>query len=303
MFPLRFSFILRVGCVQFIPTFYNSFAVKKTTLFLLLLIITAITLLTGCGDKSKRLSLSGSSTVAPLAAEIARLYEKQQPDLRVDVQTGGSSRGVTDAIEGRVDIGMASRALKAEEIEKLEAVTIANDGIACIVHADNPLRDLSEKQIRAIFTGQYKNWAELDAGKEKIVVVTKAEGRSTLELFCHHFKLKPADIKAEIVIGDNAQGIKSVAASPLAIGYVSIGAAETAIREGTPIRLLKLEGQEPSVENLRLGVWPIARPLNLLIPKSHPASKVIQGFLDFATSSEVNAIIEDLAFVAPKKTH
>ena len=262
-------------------------------------ILIGLVLLLGCGRPSERLRLSGSSTVAPLAAEMARLYEKLHPGLRIDVQTGGSSRGVTDAIEGRVDLGMASRALKPEEAEKLRSIAIANDGIACIVHAENPLRDLSVTQIHEIFTGKFKNWSELGAGSEKIVVVTKAEGRSTLELFCHHFKLKPADLKAEIVIGDNAQGIKSVAASPLAIGYVSIGAAETAIREGTPIRLLALGGVAPSVESLKQGLWPIARPLNLLVPKDRAISKLAQGFLDFSTSNEVHPVIEDLAFVAP----
>ncbi|MEB3354066.1 MAG: substrate-binding domain-containing protein [Cyanobacteriota bacterium] len=81
----------------------------------------------GCSAASgTKLSLSGSSTVAPLAAEIAKRYEASHPGTRVDVQTGGSSRGIADARSGMAQIGLVSRALKPEEAD-LQATTIAID--------------------------------------------------------------------------------------------------------------------------------------------------------------------------------
>jgi phosphate transport system substrate-binding protein len=73
----------------------------------------------GCGSESSseptKLVLTGSSTVAPLASELARRFEAENPGVRIDVQTGGSSRGILDARKGLADIGMVSRGLKDEE--------------------------------------------------------------------------------------------------------------------------------------------------------------------------------------------
>lgn len=245
-----------------------------------------------------RITITGSSTVHPLAAEIAKRYEVAHPEVRIDVQTGGSTRGVTDARSGRAQIGMASRALKQDEGD-VTAITIALDGIACIVHRDNPVRTLSRDQVVAVFTGAVVNWNQVGGPDRPIVVVNKAEGRSTLELFLHHFGLKNEQIKAAAVIGDNAQGIKTVAASPAAIGYVSIGAAQTDAEAGTPIRLLGLDDATPSVASVAAGTWPIARPLNLVV-RGEPTGHVA-GLLALARSASVDDLIRDLAFVPPPR--
>src|SRR5688500_19203568 len=88
---------------------------------------------------SQKLVVTGASTIAPLASEIARRFESLHPGIRVDVQTGGSSRGINDARRGIADIGMVSRALKPEE-KDLQAQAIAWDGGGIILHADNPSR-------------------------------------------------------------------------------------------------------------------------------------------------------------------
>lgn len=142
-----------------------------------------------------RLVLTGSSTVAPLALEIAKRFEQQNPSIRIDVQSGGSSRGVADARSGLADIGMVSRTLKPEENDLL-AHTIAMDGVSIIVHKDNPVRSLTDAQIKGIYTDRIVNWNAVGGRDGRITVVNKAEGRSTLELFLHHFTLKNSEIKA-----------------------------------------------------------------------------------------------------------
>ncbi len=251
----------------------------------------------GCGRTSDlKLSLSGSSTVAPLAAEIAKRYEASHPGTRVDVQTGGSSRGIADARTGTAQIGLVSRALKPEEAN-LQATTIAIDGIALIVNAANPVRSLSDGQIRSIYTGSLTNWRQVGGADAAITVVTKAEGRSTLELFLEHFRLDNRRIRASVVIGDNQQGILTVAADPHALGYVSIGTASQEADAGTAIRLLPLAGIAPSLENVRSGRYPLSRPLNLVIQP--PAAAGVPPFLAYASSSEVNDLVEAQFFVPP----
>lgn len=241
-----------------------------------------------------KLVLTGSSTVAPLAAEIGKRFEKANPGVRVDVQTGGSSRGISDARSGLADIGMASRALKAEE-QDLKSFAIALDGVGLIVHKDNPIKTLTDQQVIDIYTGKITNWKEVGGKDSRITVVNKAEGRSTLELFLHYYKLKNSDIKAHVVIGDNQQGIKTVAGNAGAIGYVSIGTAEFDAGNGVPIKLLPLNGIPASVENVRNGSFPLSRPLNL-VTKTAPQG-LAKRFIEFAQSKAVDDIVEAQYFV------
>nr|WP_246394447.1 phosphate ABC transporter substrate-binding protein [Microbulbifer rhizosphaerae] len=241
-----------------------------------------------------RLTLTGSSTVAPLALEIGKRFERENPGVRVDVQTGGSSRGINDARLGLADIGLVSRALNAEE-KDLTAYTIALDGIGIILHRDNPVRQLSVEQIVDIYTGKTRNWRELGGPDKPITAVNKAEGRSTLELFLHYFALKNSQIRAQVVIGDNQQGIKTVAGNPGAIGYVSIGSAEFEQKRGVPIRLIPMDGVEASVAAVRDGSYPLSRPLNLVVKGKPPA--LGERFIGFARSAAVNDLVEAQFFV------
>lgn len=258
----------------------------------------ALLLSTLSGAADQRLTLTGSSTVAPLALEIGKRFEKLHPGTRVDVQTGGSTRGVNEARSGLADIGMASRALKPEERD-LEAHTIALDGIGIIVNRDNPVSALTDAQIIAIYNGQVSNWREVGGVDAPITVVNKAEGRSTLELFLEHFKLKNSTIRAHVVIGDNQQGIKTVAGNPHAIGYVSVGAAEFEVAQGTPIALLSMSGVAASVASIRNGSFPLSRPLNLV---THGAlTPLKRQFIAFAQSGVVDDLVESQYFVAPSR--
>ncbi len=241
-----------------------------------------------------KLVITGSSTMAPLVAEIGKRFESLHPGIRVDVQTGGSSRGIADTLRGLADIGMASRALKPQE-QNLFGSIIAQDGISIILHQDNPVRELSDEQIKAIFTGGITNWEQLGGRDAAITVVNKAEGRSTLELFLHYFGLSNRAIRAQVVIGDNEQGIKTVAGNPHAIGYVSIGTAHYDATHGIPIRLLPLQHIPPTMESVRSGNFPLSRPLTL-ITKVQPVG-LTQQFINFARSPAVHDLILQQYFV------
>lgn len=243
---------------------------------------------------AQQITLSGSSTVAPLVAEIAKRFEQRHPGVRVDVQSGGSSRGISEARQGLVQVGMVSRALKADEAD-LTATPIALDGVSVILHRSNQVTALSDAQIKAIYTGEIRNWKQLGGADRPITVVNKAEGRSTLELFLQHFQLKNRDIRAQVVIGENQQGIKTVAGNPGAIGYVSIGTAEYEAGQGTPIRLLPMAGIPATVAQVQAGKFPLSRPLNLVV-KGQP-SALTRQFLDFAQSKDVHDLVKAQFFV------
>lgn len=252
----------------------------------------------GSGGNERTLVLTGSSTVAPLASEIAKRFEESHPGVRVDVQTGGSSRGVNDALSGAADIGMVSRALHPGEGD-LIPFTIANDGVGITLHRDNPVRALSDSQVVAIYTDRVNNWKEMGGRDAPITVINKAEGRSTLELFLEHFDLENPQVQADVVIGDNQQEVKTLVGNPGAIGYVSIGAAEFEAERGTPIKLLPLGGMEATAENVRNGSFPLSRPLNL-VTRGEPTG-LAKEFIDFARSAEVDDLVEAQFFVPPAR--
>ena len=241
-----------------------------------------------------KIVLTGSSTVAPLAAEIGKRFEERNPGVRVDVQSGGSSRGISDARSGLADIGMVSRALKDDE-KDLRDFTIARDGVGIILNSANSVSALTDQQTIDIYTGKITDWSAVGGTAGPITVVNKAEGRSTLELFLHHFKLKASDIKAQVVIGDNQQGIKTVAGNAGAIGYVSVGTAEFEAGQGTPVKLLGMNGIAASVENVRNGSFPLARPLNLVTKDE--LSGIVKSFIEFARSADVHDLIKEQFFV------
>ncbi len=243
---------------------------------------------------SGKLVITGASTLAPLIAEIGKRFERLHANVRVDVQTGGSSRGVADVRQRLADIGMVSRAMKDDE-KDLPAFPVARDGVGIILHKENPVQALSDEQVIAIYTGKTTNWKVVGGKDATITVVNKAEGRSTLEVFLHYFKLKNMDVKAQVVIGDNEQGVKTVAGNRNAIGYVSIGTAEYDESQGVPIRLLPIGGVAASTETVRNGTFPISRPLHL-ITRTPPVG-LTKAFIDYAQSKAVHDIITQQYFV------
>lgn len=246
----------------------------------------------------QKLTLTGSSTIAPLALEIAKAFEKKNPGVRVDVQSGGSSRGIADARQGAADIGMVSRALKSDESD-LTGFVIAKDGICIILNKKNKVSELSDAQVVDIYLGKIKNWKEVGGSDAPITVVNKAEGRSTLELFLNYYKLKNSDIKASVVIGDNEQGVKTVSGSANAIGYVSVGTAEFNATNGASIKILPSSKIAATTENVKNGTFPLSRVLNLVTKGEVAGLK--KKFIEFAQSSEVTELVKQQYFVPATK--
>jgi len=264
----------------------------------------AILLATACGSGQAetvagalggKLVMTGSSTCAPAISELAQAFEELHPGVRIDVQTGGSSRGIRDASSGLADIGMASRDLKPEEEKFVQAVTFAQDGVAFLVNSANPVNELSDEELKAIFMGQIDNWKELGGKDAPITVINRAEGRSELSLVSKYFGIETDQYAADVIAGENQQGIKQVASDENAIVYMSIGTSEYEKQAGTPIRILSLRGVEASSETVGSGAYPLARPL-LLIIRPDP-DELKQSFLDFCCSREAHPVLRAHSFV------
>ena len=110
---------------------------------------------------SGKVTVAGSSSVTPVMEKLAESYKKLNADVEIEVQQNDSTTGVTSAIDGICDIGMASRELKDDEASELEATVIATDGIAVIVNKANTADELSADQVKSIFTGETTSWSDI----------------------------------------------------------------------------------------------------------------------------------------------
>jgi phosphate transport system substrate-binding protein len=247
---------------------------------------------------SGRLSIAGSTTVQPLVEVLAEAFMDINPNLVIEVQGGGSSVGVTSAGEGTVDIGMASRAVKASEFEQftdLQVVPIALDGIAIVTNPNIDLPSLSIEQVRDIFAGEITNFSEVGGPNAPITVVSREEGSGTRaafeELVMEHGEKKLISENA-LLQQSNGQVRTVVATTPNTIAYLSFGFLD----ESTA--LVAIDGVEPTVDNVKNNSYPIARPLNMLT-KGDP-NELAQAFLNFILSPAGQEIVaKDYISVEP----
>ncbi len=242
----------------------------------------------GADAVTGHLLITGSSTTAPLVSAIAKRFQAQHPGVSIEVQAGGSGRGLTDARQGKADIGMVSRALGEAE-QDLVGLPIARDGVAVVVHKDNPVRSLSDAQVVGIYTGKLTNWKQVGGRDALILTVVAEEKRSSTELFDHYFHLTRDAIKSQRTVGDNALRIKLLAENPNAILYMSVGEAERTAQSGVPIRPLPAGGVEASSRNIRNGNFPISRPLTL-VTRGEPAG-LAKSFIEYCVSSQVTDLV------------
>ena len=241
-----------------------------------------------------RYLLTGSSTIAPILQKVAEDLQAEDASILIDVEMGGSGRGIQDAQSKQCDIGMASRELTAEEAQGLVVRPIAFDGVAMIVHDSNPLTNLTKQQVIDVYKSTVSDWKDLGGNAGEIYVVSKAEGRATLTVFLEHFKIKAGDIQADAIVGDNAQGVRLVAGNQAAIGYVSIGEALAAVQRGEELHLVGLDGIAATEQTVANGTYPLRRNLNLLFPGEIDA--IGQRILEHLASPRGSAILTELGF-------
>jgi phosphate transport system substrate-binding protein len=243
---------------------------------------------------SGRLLITGASTMTPMIEAAGKRFSTLHPDVRIEVQTVGSARGIDDVMKGKADIGMVARALTDKE-SGLYSFAIARDGICLVVHKNNPVRSLTNRQVFDIYTGKINNWIRVGGKDASIVPINVKEGFGSVELFTHYFGIEYADVKSPIVMGDDLERVKAVIENPNGITYVSIGTAQQQADTGAHIKLLPINGVAATTKNIRTGNFPIARPL-VLVTKGVPTGRV-KEFITFSLSSQITDIVLQHHFV------
>ena len=278
----------------------------KKVFAMLMTLTLALSLLAGCGSSQEttedttgtddtqmeETQLSGSvSTDGSTSMEevIGALGEQFQADTGVSVTYNptGSGSGIEAVKNGSCDIGLSSRALKDEEkAAGLTETTVALDGIAIIVNAENPVTDLSIDQIAQIYTGAVTDWADMGGTAGTIAVIGRESGSGTRDGFESITGTEDACVLAQELSSTGAV-IEAVRTTPGAIGYASLSAVEG--QEG--ITVLTVDGVAPSEETVLDGSYAIQRPFVFVTRTDEALSDAAQAFFEFATSTDANDLI------------
>ena len=256
----------------------------KKIISLLTVAILLVCALTGCGGNKETVATDGSTSMNKVIGALGEAFEADT-GITVTYNATGSGAGIQAVQEGRCDIGLASRNLKEEEKAKgLEETILAYDGIAIIVHPDNPVADLDVETIAKIYTGEIKNWKEIGGNDGEIVLIGREAGSGTRDGF-ESITDTEDTCKYRQELTSTGDVITTVASNPNAIGYASLASVKDTVKA------LTVDGVKPSEATIKDGSYVVQRPFVLVTGKDAKLSESAQKFFDYITSEDANEII------------
>jgi len=245
---------------------------------------------TSCDRSGLALIIAGSTSVQPFAELLAEEYAHVNPETEIDVQGGGSSAGITAVQSGTADIGMSSRMLKGNELD-LWSVEIAKDGLAIIVHPDNPVNDLSIGLLQKIYTGEITDWSDAGGSDAKIHIIAREEGSGTRSAF-EDLVMGAGFITPKAIIQDSNGAVRQlVSGDKKSIGFISLGLVDDTVKA------VRLGGVSPTWDNISNGSYSLYRPF-LFITAEEPAD-LARSFIDFALSPEGQRMLVEEGLIPP----
>ena len=286
---------------------------KKILAFALSAVM-ALALLAGCGNQtdnnsssndnggdagdtpaasvSGTVSTDGSTSMEKVIGALSESYMAANKDVTVNYNPTGSGAGITAVQEGTCDIGLSSRALKDEEkAAGLKETVLAYDGIAIIVHPDNPVNDLSIEQIAKLYTGEITNWKDVGGSDAEVVLIGREAASGTRDGFESITGTKDkCQYRQELT--STGDVITAVSQNPDAIGYASLAAIKDSVKA------LSVDGVTPSETTVKDGSYQVQRPFVLVTVEGKALSSAAQSFFDYATSADAADIIAKAGAVA-----
>ena len=246
-------------------------------------------------DLSGTISLAGSTSMEKLCEAMSESFMETYPGVTVTVEYTGSGAGLESLASGSVDIGNSSRHLKDEEVAggAVENV-VAIDGIAVIVDPANSVSDIPADKLAAIYKGEITNWSELGGNDEAIVVIGRESGSGTRDAFEELLEVKDACKYAQEL--DSTGGVKAkVAATPGAIGYVSLDVVDESIKA------VSIDSVEPTEANIITGDYLLSRPFVMATNGEISAQNdLVKGWFDYISSDAGKDVIKSVGLIIPQ---
>ena len=285
----------------------------KKIMALVLTAVMSLALLAGCGNQandntntgdnsvnnnggaaaiSGTVSTDGSTSMEKVIGALSESYMAVNKDVTVNYNPTGSGAGITAVQEGTCDIGLSSRALKDEEkAAGLKETVLAYDGIAIIVHPDNPVSDLSIEQIAQLYTGEITNWKNVGGNDAQVVLIGREAASGTRDGFESITGTKDkCQYRQELT--STGDVITAVSQNPDAIGYASLASIKDSVKA------LNVDGVTPSEASVKDGSYKVQRPFVLVTVEGKALSQAAQSFFDYVTSADAADIIAKAGAVA-----
>lgn len=233
----------------------------------------------------ERIQIAGSTSVQPVAEKLAIKFEETHPNVKINVQGGGSSLGISSVSQGITDIGTSSRQLTQKEKAGLNEYVIGREGIVIAVNNKNNVNNLNKTQIKDIFSGNITNWKEVGGPDLEIHVITREAGSGTRSAFETIIMGKGTKIRNDAIVQSSTESVKqAVRQDSGAIGFVSLA------RMSTDVKALKIDGVSPSEETVSSGTYSVQTPF-IFVVKGEPKG-IVKEFIDFTLSPEGQAIVK-----------
>ncbi len=242
-----------------------------------------ISAVSGCSSGGSTIITGGSTTVQPLSEKWAAAFMADHSGIDITVQGGGSSAGVKGAADGTLDIGAASREVKAEEMSASPGLVVyrmAADGVAIVVNPSGTMEDLSLSDVQAIFAaGSNDEWT----------VINREEGSGTREVF-------ETIVMSGVEVSPNAEFLPSngavkqkVASTKNAIGYISLGYVDSSVKA------VKIDGVVCNETNVLNGTYKVQRYLNYITKGE--AEGTVKEYIDFCLSAAGQQLAADEGYI------
>lgn len=250
---------------------------------------------TANADLSGKITLAGSTSMEKLANAMAEAFMEKYPNVTVAPEFTGSGAGLESLAKGTVDIGDASRALSDDEkaggaVENIVAI----DGIAVITDSENAVSDITSEQLAQIYTGEITNWSDLGGADEQIVVIGREAGSGTRDAFEEINDVKDACKYAQELDSTGAV-LAKVAATPGAIGYVSLDVVDDTVKA------LQLNSVDATEDNILAGTYVLQRPFVMAtMGEISEQNDLVKAFFDFIHSEEGQQVITSVGLIIPQ---
>lgn len=247
-------------------------------------------------------TMAGSTSVSNVMEVLGETYHKKT-GIDVEVQGMGSSAGLVAAKNGTTMLGMSSRELTSDELTAdMQATVIAHDGIAIVINKSNPVKNLSQEEIKKIYRQEITNWKEVGGEDKPIIVVTRDVSSGTREEFEKILGLKRSinnievsAISSRALVGNGNGMVKTLVANNIyAVAYISLGSVDNELL----VKALSIDGISATNEHIFSGEYKLARPFIVLYKKDVAQSAL--DFISYIMSDEGQKIIEDQGYISIK---
>ncbi len=249
------------------------------------------------GDLSGIVKTGGSTSVEKVMNALIYKFQEDNANVTINYEMNGSGDGIQGVIDGKYEIGHASRDLKDEEAaEGLKGTAYAIDGIAVVVNKDNGVTDLTQQQIKDIYTGKITNWSEVGGKDAPITVVTRESGSGTRSAFGEIVGVEDEELLATATECKDTGAVQTtVSQNANAIGYMSFSDLDEDM-----VNAVNYEGVAISTDTLKDGSYKLQRSFLLVTKEDAELSDAAQAFIDFILSDEGQQLVTDNKLIPVK---